>query len=389
MAYCATSSIVANDEYPQGCTWCISENGDLYSFGCHEDLAHGHSEEFIFPPLKVTMLHQIIAVDCGDYHCICLNVMNEVFAFGSNKFLQLGFGKTVSQAEPQKVNLPPIKQISCGRLFSVFLTLNGDLYTCGANSLGQLGYFTDIDIPKKIDYLHDIDFVRCGSEHAICKTNNDDIYVWGCNNVGQLGIGDVHGEGIMKHHTTAYKAIKWPTGIVDIKCGVSHTLVLTENKEVYSCGSNAFGQLGRNVDESRDSLSLSKLDSISNIVRIECGSYHSMCIDTSNDLFVFGDNECGQLGLFDVEDENYKEKVMLPTKIPSISNIIDISSRGYHTFVKTSDNKIFGFGENEYLQLGVETEFSKQYKPIQTLEDNESLWSSTFLNFNRKKSARK
>ena len=74
---------------------------------------------------------------------------------------------------------------------------------------------------------------------------------------------------------------------------------------------------------------IQKIEELSEITRIECGYYHSMCIDINNDLYVFGINKNGQLGL---DDEDNRNK---PIKHPSLSNIIDISNGGNHSFVKT------------------------------------------------------
>ena len=98
--------------------------------------------------------------------------------------------------------------------------------------------------------------------------------------------------------------------------------------------------------------------------------YHSMCVDINNDLFVFGYNRCGQLGLGDTNDRNK------PIKHPSLSNIIDISKGGSHSFVKTSNNEIYAFGKNYYSQLGIKTEDNKQLSPIRVFEDNEDIWCS-------------
>ena len=46
----------------------------------------------------------------------------------------------------------------------------------------------------------------------------------------------------------------------------------------------------------------------------------------------------------------------LPIKHPSLSNIIDILSGGYHTLIKTSYNEINAFG-NKHSQLGIKTEY--------------------------------
>merc|ERR1712000_573242 len=109
--------------------------------------------------------------------------------------------------------------------------------------------------------------------------------------------------------------------------------------------------------------------------------HHSICIDINNDLYVFGSNNYGQLGLGDIE-HRYK-----PIKHPSLSNIIDISNGGFNTFVKTSNNEIYAFGNNEYSQLGIKTEHKKQLTPIRVFEDNEDIWFSN-INKSKQKSAR-
>ena len=209
---------------------------------------------------------------------------------------------------------------------------------------------------------------------------NDEIYVWGSNAFGELGIGN----------TTAHQLFplkcqgKWPGNVVDIKCGSHHTLVLTSNQEVFSCGRNSEGQLGVSINN-YFSASLQKIENLPEITRIECGNSHSLCIDYNNSLYVFGNNEFGQLGLgsTDYKDE---QKIELPLKHPILSSIIDISKGGNQVFVKTTENKIFGFGKNSDFQLGIKTGYTQNI-PIQLVQGNESIWCSNFVKI-KAKSAR-
>ena len=161
-------------------------------------------------------------------------------------------------------------------------------------------------------------------------------------------------------------------------------LALTSNQEVFSCGCNEDAQLGREIEDNSESESeeefsiddgeysskLQKVNLLSDIIRIDCGKMHSMCIDSNNNLFIFGSNFCNQLGLGDTQSRR------LPIQHPSLSNIIDVSSRGHTTFVKNLDNEIFGFGNNQYSQAGLQTETSNQTTPIQVLKEMEDIWCS-------------
>ena len=371
-------------------TVCLSVDDNVYSFGKHEEGAHGHTGVDVIIPQKIEGLVNIIAISCGHSHTVCLDRDGSVFSFGSNFYGQLGIKEHSRKTRirkskelafsslPLRVELPPITQISCGYQFTVCLSDDGFLFSFGLGSYGRLGHGNDKNLgyPKKISSVQNVDFFECGGTHTICKTLDNNIFCWGSNSNGQLGIGNN-----IAH--VPYNCINWISNlsnenIVDIKCGVFFTLVLTSNKEVYSCGNNGLGQLGREGNSTRY---LEKIECLSEIIRIECGSNHSFCIDTDNNLVVFGDNVYGQLGLGDT-DNRYT-----PVKHPSLSNIIDISSRGHHTFVKTSENEIYAFGHNRYSQLGIKTDYIFQTTPIQILEDETHIWCSN-TNKPKPKSAR-
>merc|ERR1712000_625407 len=62
--------------------------------------------------------------------------------------------------------------------------------------------------------------------------------------------------------------------------------------------------------------------------------------------------------------------ITMPVKHPSLSNIIDVSKGGVRTFVKTSNNEIYAFGYNEYLQLGIKTEDEDEKKDEEPEDDD-------------------
>ena len=71
-------------------------------------------------------------------------------------------------------------------------------------------------------------------------------------------------------------------------------------------------------------------------------------IDIEGNLWTFGNNDDGQLGLGD------REHINTPKRINNLKDIQQISygSSGYHFFAKNSQNQIFVTGNNDYGQLG-------------------------------------
>lgn len=111
---------------------------------------------------------------------------------------------------------------------------------------------------------------------------------------------------------------------------------------------------------------------------------NGMGIDINHSIFLFGDNYYGQLGLGENQERNIKKAIQHPL----LSNIIDISSKGLHTFVKTSSEEIYAFGYDRFAQLGIDIKGNKQLTPIQVFQNND-LWCSNTTSISKAKSARK
>jgi len=80
--------------------------------------------------------------------------------------------------------------------------------------------------------------VDCGSDHSILVDNGGRVFAFGSNKHGQLGIGSFNDEFqpqvIGRLHDRVTQAA----------CGTDHTLLLTGSGQVYSFGNNSHGQLG-------------------------------------------------------------------------------------------------------------------------------------------------
>lgn len=79
------------------------------------------------------------------------------------------------------------------------------------------------------------------------------MFVWGSTIHGQLGLG-----GIEEEHVLTPANLDWygAKNVIKAALGENHTLLLTKDGKVFSCGSNDYGQLGHDEPRKRPRMSL-------------------------------------------------------------------------------------------------------------------------------------
>jgi len=81
-------------------------------------------------------------------------------------------------------------------------------------------------------------------------------------------------------------------------------MALTEKGNLFSWGNNCYGQLGVGDYSDRNTPTLISFDFGDSISSIATGGVHSMAFTKSGNIFVWGYNACGQLGLGDTTNQN-------------------------------------------------------------------------------------
>lgn len=122
--------------------------------------------------------------------------------------------------------------------------------------------------------------------------------------------------------------------ITQIACGASHTLFLSSNGYVYGCGLNYNGQLGHSVSKCNRILIAVKIPLLSNVSHVQCGTYHNLLL-SNDDLWVFGMNNHGQLGLS--KEVNCVEHPMCHQYFAD-KHVIKISAGAYHSLCLCRQN---------------------------------------------------
>ena len=124
---------------------------------------------------------------------ITLSDNGTVNSFGRNNEGALGLGHNNDVSLPTPIpNLPQINMISCGDQFTVCVDYEGFIWSFGRNDFGQLGTGNstrEFNVPQKLLNIPPVFSVSCGSDHTLIITNDSNLWSWGRDDFGQLCLG--------------------------------------------------------------------------------------------------------------------------------------------------------------------------------------------------------
>jgi alpha-tubulin suppressor-like RCC1 family protein len=283
----------------------------------------------------------IIDAAVGPHHIMALTQSGAVYAFGYNRHGQLGTDNTEDIQETPVVvaGIDHVSAITAGVDFSVALKEDGTVWGWGENDAGQVGgeiaeYRAR---PAQIAGLSNIAAVSSGGGHTLALRNDGVILAWGSNGSGQLGNG-----------TTETKLVPVQVmvlnDVVAISAGGGHSLALKDDGTVWSWGGNNRGQLGVRTDASHSTVPIQILG-LSDIVAITAGSRYSLAVTKDGEVWAWGENGVGQLGIGDTEER----ESFVPVKVEGIAGIVSVAAGRYRTVALQRDGTLWGWGDRTLL----------------------------------------
>ena len=185
--------------------------------------------------------------------------------------------------------------------------------------------------------------------------SDEKVYACGKGDYGQLGLNST------ADHTTPQEITYFTTNnisIVQVFCGESHSMALDDSGNLYGWGRNDKGQLGLgHTNQVLVPTALDMDDFSGNVTKVDLGGLHSLVITDEGKSYTFGDNSKGQLGIGNTTDQSTPQLVN--------SNTINGAAGGLHTLLLTpntsgptdgngvyTENDILGAGDNRCGQLG-------------------------------------
>jgi alpha-tubulin suppressor-like RCC1 family protein len=339
-------------------TIALRQDGSVWAWGNNElgQLGDGSSgvNNYRSTPVQVTGLANITAIAGGEHHTVALMQDGSLWAWGDNEHGQLGDGTSGADnyrtTPVQVAGLSNVTAIAGGEDHTIALKQDGSVWAWGDNEHGQLGDGTSgIDnyrsTPGQVTGISNVTAVAGRGDHTIALKQDGSVWAWGNNEHGQIG----DGTGGNANRPTPVQV----TGLADITAiagGEDHTIALKQDGSVWIWGWNIYGQLGDGTSGSDNYRATPvQVAGLSNVTAIAGGEDHTIALKQDGSVWVWGNNEHGQLGDGTSGVDNYRAT---PWQVTGISNVTAIAGGGDHTIVLKQDGSVWAWGDNDKGQIG-------------------------------------
>ncbi len=270
------------------------------------------------------------------YDHVVVAVEQRLFGWGWNAYGQATPSCDDAELhEPVALPLPlphPVLKVVCGERHTLLLLSDGSVYSFGDGSSGQLG-----DGARTGRGLHQVGLpaqardVAAGARHSLVALIGDaGVCAFGWGLYGQCGDGG-NEDVLTPCPVPSLRGVR----CASVAAGLSHSACLTESGDVYLWGANDVGQLGLGKGDDKDNadagaseltpqlLECAELEGRVRAVR--CGAKHTAVLRDDGALFTWGWGAHGQLGSGDSDDRS------VPHRVLGLGTVADVQCGWWHT----------------------------------------------------------
>lgn len=296
------------------------------------------------------------------------------YSWGNNNNGQLGLNDTVTKSSPVQVGTAKWKALLSGPKIGTAFAMNGGikddgtLWLWGDNSYGKLGHndttnrSSPVQVGSATNWLKITTTYR-GTTFAI-KTDNT-FWRWGAHTYGLVG-SNVTYPGSISSPAQLGSQSTWS----DVATGEHHVLATKTDGTLWMWGLNNHGQSGTNDYRARLS-SPTQIGSLTNWSKVSSGGSSCFALNTSSELFAWGNGTSGKLGL------NSTGNYSSPVKVGSSTNwTANVSVSGAATSAVKTDGTLWTWGQNGYGQLGLNASGGYANKSSPTQVGSDTTWKN-------------
>jgi alpha-tubulin suppressor-like RCC1 family protein len=211
---------------------------------CWGDFSGGHTV-----PNQLSTYNGYQSVTVGQIHACALLVVSgnrSVDCWGSNRAGQLGIDlRLLNTTAPFTVSSQfgkGVNGVTTEHETTCVDQESGVVECAGLNSSGQLGNgnFVSTGVPQTVGGGQQLSRVSVGISHTCALDNNNEAWCWGFGDSGQLGNGATGTRAVFATPQAVLGGYKFTA----IAVGLRHTCAIGTDNELYCWGINRSGQLG-------------------------------------------------------------------------------------------------------------------------------------------------
>ncbi len=285
-----------------------------------------------------------IFIDSGDAHS-CAARFGILYCWGANVDGRLGVGDTVDRNQPTRVGFDADWiTVATGVAHTCALKQNGSVWCFGANTVGQLGQGITQGSSVPLPVPLPAKAVQLSSEAntACAVLTNGGLYCWGRNWEGNIGLNDTHPGVDQLSPIRSGDQSDWSLS----GTGDGHTCAIRGAGLLFGWGRNTAANLGLGQTNDQQRRAATQIGIDEDWLSVVSGQDSSCGIRLGGDLFCWGENSFGNLGLGDIVQR------LVPTEVAAGRVWTQISIDTFHGCGVDFDNNLYCWGRNVEGQLG-------------------------------------
>ncbi len=262
-------------------------------------------------------------IQAGSYFAVAISRENKLFIWGTDNYFNMGrgvseFSERLNSVRP--LHFLPTYQFTsacAGSYHGAAVTTTGKVFTWGTNTGGWGQLYCSTDSPT----------ITCGETSCPCSKSSYAPPIY-----GMLGLGDYY-------YSTTPREVSLSEEVVEIRCGIYHTVARTTTGELYAWGYRVAGDWSNRYTPARVSIPVGG-SFPTKIVMVATGVYHTVALSAQGKVFTWGDNGSSN------------QPTLVQSTILTLP-IIQVAAGSYSSYALTSTGEVYAWGDNRQGQLGL------------------------------------
>ena len=306
---------------------------------------------------------KFVQVACGSNSCCSRRADGTVYCWGSDQFGELGDGgpaandfgdgcvnRNHSAAPVQVLDIDDAVDVDLNCCSACVRHASGKLSCWGANTFGELGdggSVPGVPVGAPLATTSGYTWQELSFGGPMCGLSPaGEVHCWGWNLEGGLGT-------LEAPHSSSPLAVPLPFLATEVSAGEKHACAVDGRGSAMCWGRNVEGQLGSGATSATSSPVVVQLpagQALSTSVEndratLSAGDYHGCAILTDEQVWCWGWNVHGQLGVGGMDSP-------LPLKVPLLGVPVSLDCRETQSCALMKDGTLTCWGQNEIGQLG-------------------------------------